>query len=212
MSLFRGLVVSCQPNLSQDAVLEIAVATVRGGAVGVRLNDPKTIWAFKERSSAPVIGLWKQIYPDSPVYITPTLKEVSALVEAGADWIAVDATQRLRPYGKGFREFMEEIQKNFSVPILGDISTLYEGICASELGVSGLSTTLSGYTPYSPQTKDPDFSLLHDLLLSTPLPIFLEGRVSSPHQVEKALKMGAHGVIVGTAITDPQRLTTRFST
>ncbi len=65
----------------------------------------------------PVIGLWKVDYPGSPVYITPTLKEVAAVVEAGADAVAVDATaQQPRPDSLTAADFIKAIRKNFSPP------------------------------------------------------------------------------------------------
>ena len=39
-----------------------------------------------------MIGIIKQVYSDSGVYITPTMAEVDALVGTGVEIIAMDAT------------------------------------------------------------------------------------------------------------------------
>ncbi|MFN6887679.1 N-acetylmannosamine-6-phosphate 2-epimerase, partial [Proteus mirabilis] len=45
----------------------------------------------------PIIGIVKRDLPDSPVRITPWLNDIEALAAAGADIIAFDGTDRLRP-------------------------------------------------------------------------------------------------------------------
>lgn len=57
--------------------------------------------AIKQALSLPVIGLIKRDYDDSDIYITPTLREMEELVDAGADIIALDATSRPRPGDAG---------------------------------------------------------------------------------------------------------------
>ena len=41
-------------------------------------------------------------------------------------------------------------------------------------------------------------------------PIILEGRIWEPKEVEKAFQLGAHSVVIGSAITRPQLITKRF--
>ena len=38
----------------------------------------------------------------------------------------------------------------------------------------------------------------------------LEGRIWEPEQVDKAFEIGAHSVVIGSAITRPQLITKRF--
>jgi N-acylglucosamine-6-phosphate 2-epimerase len=73
-----------------------------------------------------------------------------------------------------------------------------------------LSTTLSGYTPYSPQQKGPDLDLVTQLAASSPIPVIAEGRYHTPQQVRQALLNGAVSVVVGGAITRPRQITESF--
>ena len=144
------------------------------------------------------------------MYITPTLKEVIELVEAGADIIAFDGTMRERPNGAKLDEIIKYIKINKRIS-MADISTLEEGINAEKLGANILSTTLSGYTQFSKNRGDgPDFELLKQLVENTNLPVVLEGRIWEPEEVEKAFELGAHCVVIGSAITRPQLITKRF--
>ena len=94
---------------------------------------------------------------------------------------------------------------------MADISTVEEGINAAKLGADILSTTLSGYTQFSQMTSDgPDFDLLESLVKETDKPVVLEGRIWEPEQVDKAFELGAHCVVIGSAITRPQLITKRF--
>ena len=94
---------------------------------------------------------------------------------------------------------------------MADISTLEEGLNAEKLGANILSTTLSGYTQFSQNRGDgPDFELLEQLVKNTNLPVVLEGRIWNPEEVTKAFELGAHCVVIGSAITRPQFITKRF--
>ena len=94
---------------------------------------------------------------------------------------------------------------------MADVSTLQEGITARLLGADIISTTLSGYTLESPDTSDePDFELLKGLVESVDCPVILEGRIWLPSQVDKAFEIGAHSVVIGSAITRPQLITKKF--
>ena len=144
------------------------------------------------------------------VYITPELKDVISLIDAGADIIAFDGTQRKRPNGANLEEIIKYIKINKRVS-MADISTVEEGIKAAEMGADMLSTTLSGYTLESPLKDDgPDFELLKELVEKTDVPVVLEGRIWHPHEVDKAFELGAHCVVIGSAITRPQLITKRF--
>lgn len=98
-SLHKGLIVSCQalpdePLYSSFIMSRMALAAQMAGAVGIRANTTADIQEIKKAVTLPIIGIIKQTYPDSDVYITPTEAEVRALVECGVDIIAMDATNR----------------------------------------------------------------------------------------------------------------------
>ncbi|MDE6767511.1 MAG: N-acetylmannosamine-6-phosphate 2-epimerase, partial [Eubacterium sp.] len=87
-----GLIVSCQaletePLYDSYIMSKMAWAAYLGGAVGIRANTVVDIKAIKEKVDLPVIGIIKQVYDDSDVYITPTMKEVDSLAEIGCEII-----------------------------------------------------------------------------------------------------------------------------
>lgn len=215
-SLKNGLIVSCQaleeePLYGAEMMVLMARAAEEGGAVAIRANTPQDVAAIKKKSRLPVIGLYKKNYPGADVYITPTLREVSEIIEAGADILAVDATRMARPDGVELEDFFRSIREHYpKAVILADISTFEEGLNAMELGADLVSTTMSGYTPYSPQQENPDVDLVARLSALGRVPVLAEGRIWTPEQCVACLNAGAHAVVVGTAITRPQEITRRF--
>ena len=95
----KKLIVSCQalehePLHSSYIMSRMAYAAMLGGAAGIRANTVEDITAIKETVNLPVIGIIKHVYGDCPVFITPTEREVDALVSCGTEVIALDATSR----------------------------------------------------------------------------------------------------------------------
>ncbi|MDQ7034929.1 MAG: N-acetylmannosamine-6-phosphate 2-epimerase [Anaerolineae bacterium] len=152
----------------------------------IRASDPENILKIRESVDLPIIGIYKKDYSGFAMKITPTMAEVMAIVETGVEMIAIDATSRPRPDGKSLEEFIAEIKKRTDILIMADVSTLEEGIQAMRFGCDVVSTTLSGYTPYSSQSDDPDIQLIRDLTRELDVPIFAEGRISSPDDVRAA--------------------------
>ena len=202
-----------EPLYNEVALTAMMQSVVNGGAKGLRVAGARDVKNAKKLFDIPVIGLtkpdklpdnWKEV-----VYITPSLKEVNELIEANADIIATDATQRPRP-----KETLEKIIKyikNHNKLAMADISTFEEGVKARELGFDIISTTLSGYTQNSRQDLiGPDFELLSMLVKNLDCPVVLEGRIWEPNEVDRAFDLGAHSVVIGSAVTRPQLITKRF--
>jgi N-acylglucosamine-6-phosphate 2-epimerase len=211
-----GLIVSCQalphePLFGADIMARLAVAAQNGGAIGIRANSPIDIAAIRAACPLPLIGLSKVEVAGSDVYITPTLADARAVAEAGADMIALDATARPRPEGGDAAGFIRRVQEATGRPVLADISTEDEALAAQDAGADFVSTTLSGYTPYSPQQAEPDLELIRRLAPQMCVPLIAEGRIATPEQARAALDAGAWAVIVGGAITRPQQITERFA-
>lgn len=201
-----------EPLYKEECIIAMMKSVVEGGAGGLRVAGARDIRNAKKFFDVPVIGLTKpDELPDNwreVVYITPTLTEVDELIEAGADIIAFDGTSRPREYSIESMIKRIKLSHRFS---MADISTLEEGLNCEKLGVNILSTTLSGYTQYSQTDSDePDFELLEQLVKNTKLPVVLEGRIWEPRQVQTAFELGAHCVVIGSAITRPQLITKRF--
>ncbi|XXM71464.1 N-acetylmannosamine-6-phosphate 2-epimerase [Lysinibacillus sphaericus] len=208
------LIVSCQaypgdPLFGADMMATMSTAAKEGGAAAIRANGRGDIIAIKKAVDLPVIGIVKRDYKDSCVYITPTVKEVDELLGTGVDVIALDATGRKRPGGVTLKELTDYIRKRSGCLIMGDISTAAEGEAAMKAGCDFISTTLSGYTPYSRQSADVDFSLIKEL--AEDFTVIAEGKIQTPEQAAEAFNYGAHAVVVGTAITRPEVITSRFA-
>jgi N-acylglucosamine-6-phosphate 2-epimerase len=189
----------------------MALAAQVGGASAIRANTPTDIAAIKAAVDLPVIGLYKVEVPGFDVYITPRVRDAIAVAEAGADIIAVDATCRPHPDGDP-AEFVSAVKKATGLPVMADISTFEEAVAARDAGADFVSTTMSGYTPYSPQSAEPDIDLVERLArrFGRDYPLIAEGRIATPEQMRAALDAGAFGVVVGGAITRPQQITARF--
>lgn len=212
-----GLIVSCQargenPLSGPLYMVAMARAAHMGGAVGIRAEGPDDIRAIAHSVPLPLVGLHKVDYPDSPVYITPTLREVENVIRAGADIIAIDATSRPRPDGaspEAVRELVALVHASKKLA-MADISTVDEAVAAADMGFDVVATTLSGSTPYSPQRPEPDLKLVEEAVKRCGIPVIAEGRYWEPQSVVEALRLGAHAVVVGTAITNPMLITERF--
>lgn len=208
-----GLIVSCQalpnePLHGAEIMARMAVAAEQGGAVGIRANGAPDIRAIRRAVTLPIIGIYKE--GDEGVYITPTLNHARVVIEAGADIVALDATQRARPDGSTLPELVERIHAELGSLVMADISTLEEAAAAEAAGADMVAPTLAGYTPYSAHTAGPDFKLLQALVATLSVPVIAEGRITTPEDAVLALEVGAVAVVVGGAITRPQAITARF--
>lgn len=210
-----GLIVSCQalPNepLHGSAIMaRMAVAAKEGGAVAIRANSPEDIAAIRQAVDLPIIGLHKVDVAGFDVYITPTVADTLAVAGAGADIVAIDSTARPHPEGDT-AAFIKMVRDATRRPLLADISTFDEALMAQDSGADMVSTTMSGYTPYSPQLDGPDLDLVRRLAARLTVPVIAEGRISTPAEARQALDSGAYAVVVGGAITRPQQIAARFA-
>ncbi|MFE2011413.1 N-acetylmannosamine-6-phosphate 2-epimerase [Streptomyces sp. NPDC059491] len=212
----RGrLIVSCQaypgePMRDPDTMRRVALAARDGGAAGIRAQGQDDIRAIRGALELPLIGLWKD--GAEGVYITPTVRHALAVLAAGADVVALDATDRPRPDGRPLAASIDAVRAAGGL-VMADVSTYEEGVRAAALGADVVGTTLSGYTPatYDRKAAGPDLGLVERLAGALDVPVVAEGRVHSPAQAARALECGAFAVVVGTAITHPTTLTRGFS-
>lgn len=209
--LHGHLVVSCQANPDSPLrdpyiISRLALAAERGGAAGLRIQGFEDVRAVRVVTALPIIGLTKTDRGDTEVYITPTAAEAVRLAELGAEIVALDATQRPRP--EPLAEMFAAVHGAGAL-VMADISTLEEARAALDLGADLVSTTMSGYTPYSRQLSGPDWTLMAELRESG-LPFAAEGRLNTPADAARALGQGASFVVVGSAITRPDVVTSWF--
>ena len=104
-----------EPLYQEDCINALMKSVVKGGAGALRVAGARDVKNAKRFFDVPVIGLTKpDVIPPNwqeIVYITPTLKEVIELVEAGADIIAFDGTMRKRPNGAKLEELIKYIKQ-----------------------------------------------------------------------------------------------------
>lgn len=211
-----GLIVSCQALESEplhDSYImsRMAYAAYEGGAVGIRANTVKDIKEIKKAVDLPIIAIIKRVYENSDVYITPTEKEVDELIAEGADIIAVDATNRIRPDGKSFEESFKIIRKKYPDQLfMADTSCFEEGKLALELGCDLIGTTMCGYTEYTKGESIPAFNLIKRYNEELGAKVIAEGGIWYPEQLKKVYECGAYSAVIGTAITRPRDITRRF--
>ena len=213
-----GLIISCQALPGEPLYVEeksvmylMARAAKLAGAKCIRTNSVRDVREIKAETGLPVIGLIKQVYEGYEPYITPTMKEVDELVEAGADIIATDCTLRKRGDGLTPEEWVAKIRRRHGdVLLMADISNYEEGVQAWKAGVDFVGTTMSGYTPCSRQEDGPDLELVRALSQTVDIPVIGEGKVHYPEQAVEMLDAGAYAVVVGGAITRPLEIARRF--
>ncbi len=220
LAAVRGrLIVSVQADegdpLDDPMILAaMARAVVKGGAAAIRACHAQNIVAIKSSVDAPVIGLAKKVYPDSPVFITPTMTEALAIAATGCEVVALDATNRPRPHGQTLTQIVAGLRRKTAVLLMADIATLAEGVAAAELGFDIVSSTLSGYTAETAglDPDRPDFGLVEALVreIGDSVAVIAEGKVWRPEEARRLMDLGACAVVVGTAITRPANITRRF--
>ena len=204
---YREIVVSSQaiagsPLMDPEALTRIALDAIVGGAGVLRLAGAETIAFASTRVNVPIIGLIKTNRVGYEPRITTTSQEIQQLKEAGAQIVAIDATNRKRP------EALETLFKTAAdneLEIFADIATLEEAKQSLDLGATYIATTMSGYTDARRLTEGPDFELLEGVIALGAKAV-LEGRVSTSAHIQQALDLGAHSVVIGRAITSPQTI------
>lgn len=208
------LIVSCQalpeePLHSPFIMGRMALAAQTGGAAGIRAQGVEDIKEIMRTVDLPVIGILKKNYLDSEVFITATKMDVEALLETECQMIAMDATKRVRPNHEQLKDLLDLVHQNGRLA-MADISTYEEAVEAERLGFDVISTTLCGYTSYSPNYEGPNLELIGQLVQDLHIPVIAEGKINNPEDLKAVLNAGAYSAVVGGAITRPQLITKKF--
>lgn len=209
--LSKGLVVSCQPvvggHLDQpDIVARFALAALSGGACGLRIEGVANLLAVRSVTTAPIIGLIKSNRTDTAVRITSMIEDVNLLALGGADIIAFDSTDRARPVER--ETLVEKIHEHGKLA-MADCSNCADACEATRLGCDVLGTTMSGYTGTG-APREPDFALVQSAAEFGKF-VVAEGRYNRPDLAAQAIRAGADAVVVGSAITRPEHITSWFA-
>lgn len=208
--LSTGFVSSCQPvdespMNTPSIIAAMAQASVIGGATGLRIEGINNLQAVRPTVTVPIIGIVKRDLTDSPIRITPYLDDVRQLQAAGADIIAIDATNRPRP--EDISTLVKEIH-SLGCLAMADCSTYEEGMYCHSIGVEIIGTTMSGYTCVE-TPKEPDLELVKRLN-SSGCRVMAEGRYNTPELAKSAIEAGAFTVTVGSAITRIEHICSWF--
>lgn len=212
-ALHGGLVVSCQaypgePMRDPEVMAAVAMAAVAGGAVAIRAQGLADLAAMRPRLEVPLIGLIK--VGTDEVVITPTVRDCEAVARTGCEIVAMDGTTRRRPDGSRVKECIDAVHAAGALA-MADCGSLEDAIASMEAGADLLGTTLGGYTGSRARTAGPDFDLLAQIISVSDRPVLAEGRVRTPKDALHCLELGAHAVVVGTAITHPTSITRSFA-
>ncbi len=213
-----GLVVSCQvqkgdPIYTDTIAAKMAEAAKWAGAVGIRANTPKQIKLIKSVVDLPVIGLYKIWHDDTDVFITPTLEAAKQVWEAGAEIIAMDTTEQINHEGKKAYELFPQVRETIPDAILfADVSNYEEAKRAVEMGADIVGPTLYGYTAATKHIEGPDFREFGRICrdFGDKAYVMMEGHIYTPEDAMKCIFLGAHSVVVGSAITRPHLIAKRF--
>ena len=215
-ALERGLIVSCQavkgePLYGYGIMHLFARAAKAGGACGIRaLCDD--VDSIKDEVDLPVIGLVKQCYEDSSIYITPTKAEIDRLLKTRCDVLCMDATLRDRPGGDTLEGLYTYARENAAGrELMADVSTVEEAIYADQLGFDYISTTMRGYTAYTSQCAIPDIGFMVECKQNIKnAKLIAEGGVFEVSHMERISEVNPYAVVVGSAITRPSVITARL--
>lgn len=215
-SLRGRLIVSCQaaqgdPLDDLDTLTRIASSVLRGGAGGLRAEGAKCIAAFRALTDLPIIGLTKSYDANGDVHITPDFHSAQSVSAAGADMIALDCTQRRLADAEPWPQRIARIHHELVRPVCADIATIVDATAAEAAGADAIATTLYGYTPDTAGKRTVSWQLIEELVARVRIPVIVEGHVTQPQEVRRALEMGAMAVVVGSAITRPETITARFA-
>ncbi|HEY0162865.1 MAG TPA: N-acetylmannosamine-6-phosphate 2-epimerase [Edaphobacter sp.] len=217
LSALKGrLIVSCQADAGDpmddlDTIARMARAVIRGGAAGLRAEGVASVRVMRAVTEFPIIGIVKKQDANGEVYITPTFADAKGVADAGADLVALDCTRRRLREAEPWPEMIRRIHAELHVPVLADIASVEEGLAAQEAGADAVATTLYGYTEETAGAREFSWSLLERLVEVLRIPVIAEGHIQQPEEARRALELGAHAVVVGSAITRPATITARFA-
>ncbi len=144
--------------------------------------------------------------------MTPNMDAVRQVIEAGADIVAIDGTQRMID-GEAAFEIIPKIKKAYpNVLIFADVRDDDDAVAALEKGADIVAPTFYRFSPNAKSSDLPDwemFSRMCDRCKGKGA-VFMEGKLWTPDDCIRALHYGAHAVVVGTVLTRSHITTQRF--
>lgn len=216
-SLKGGLIVSCQiekhaPCYHEDIVELMVKSAIWGGACGLRLNGIDNIKKIRKSTDLPIIGLVKVFSDETEIFMTPTMNEVRSVIEAGADIVAIDGTDRMIQGRKGY-DIIPEIKKEFpNTVIFADVRDEEDALASLELGADIVAPTFYRFKKDAKSSDLPDWEMFARMcqVCKDKGIVMMEGKIWTPDDAIRAFHYGAHSVVIGSAITRPHLIMRRF--
>jgi N-acylglucosamine-6-phosphate 2-epimerase len=212
-----GLIVSCQA--AADAPLHgpvfmaaMAKAAEMAGTVGIRADGPMDIAAIKAAVRLPMIGIYKIRLPSyhPRFYITPTFESAVEVAKLGSEIIALHVLPEYDKDVEALKTRIRRIKEELDVLVMGDIATVADAEFAVAHGVDIVATTSARYAYPDEKMPGPPIDLVRELAETVPVPIIAEGHFKTPEDCAAAIEAGAHAVVVGTALTAPEKVMAEF--
>jgi len=207
-----GIILSAQlepsdPITDPCFIVSMAQAAKSAGVVAIRTNGREHVRIVREKVNLPVIGLVKN--RKYKTFITPTFEDVREVILAGCNAVAIDCTRNERPVP--LNELFKMIRMEFPhVEIVADIADRIDAEKVLSLEPDYIATTLSGYTEYTKDVSLPNIELVRELSEFSKIPIIAEGGYSSVDNIRDAFIAGAYAVVIGSALTRPWLVLSRF--
>jgi N-acylglucosamine-6-phosphate 2-epimerase len=155
----------------------------------------------------PIIGIAKDNRGGFDNYITTSVGDVEGLAAAGADIVAIQATEGTRP-GESFAELVA-VARRAGKLVMADIATFAEAERAVGEGADLIATTMVGHTAQTAGQARPPLGLVAELG-KLGVPVVVEGGIWTPEHVAASFAVGALAVVCGSAITAPDIITSRL--
>ena len=116
--------------------------------------------------------------------------------------------------GRPAYELLPIVKKEIPEAIIfADVSNYEEAVRAVEMGADIVGPTLYGYTEATKHIEQPDLREFARMCrdFKDKAYVIMEGHIYSPEDAMKCIFLGAHSVVVGSAITRPHLITKRFT-
>ena len=196
------------PLRRPDILAMMAQAAELGGAGGFRVDGAEVLQFLRPVTRLPIIGIRKDSRGGYDTYITTSSADAEELIAAGADIVAIQATEGTRP-GESFAQIAEAVHR-LDALVMADISTLEEAQRAIDAGADLVATTMVGYTGPTTGAARPPLDLVAALVEHVAVPVVVEGGIWTPEHVALSFRRGAFAVVCGSAITAPDIITRRL--
>lgn len=162
-----------------------------------------------------------QVQHDDPTFsVDFVVKMAKAAQWGGAVGIRANDPEQIKAIKKevdlpviGLWKIWHDDTDVFITPTLEAAKAVWEAVRAVEMGVDIVGPTLYGYTEATKHIEQPDLREFARMCrdFKDKAYVIMEGHIYSPEDAMKCIFLGAHSVVVGSAITRPHLITKRFT-